>query len=98
LKMEMARIVVIGNAGGGKSTLARRLAALRRLPYIEVDAFTWRPGWVLAPEPEYAAAHAQAIAGESWVLDGLGWLDQLRVVVLHVPDALADRAHNPGRR
>lgn len=74
---EPARIVVIGNAGGGKSTLARRLAARRGLPYVEVDAFTWRPGWELAPEADYRAAHARAIAGESWVLDGLGWLDSM---------------------
>lgn len=74
---EPARIVVIGNAGGGKSTLARKLAARRRLPYVEVDAFTWRPGWEPAPEAEYRAAHAQAIAGESWVLDGLGRLDSM---------------------
>jgi hypothetical protein len=33
----MSRIVIIGNAGGGKSTLERKLAARRRLPHIEVD-------------------------------------------------------------
>lgn len=77
MSTDSARIVVIGNAGGGKSTLARKLAARRGLPYVEVDAFTWRPGWELAPEAEYRAAHAEAIAGESWVLDGLGWLDSI---------------------
>jgi len=34
----MDRIAVIGNAGGGKSTLARALATRHDLPYVEVDA------------------------------------------------------------
>jgi adenylate kinase family enzyme len=41
----MERIAVIGNAGGGKSTLARALASRRRLPYVEIDALLWRGGW-----------------------------------------------------
>jgi adenylate kinase family enzyme len=73
----MARILVIGNAGGGKSVLARKLAAKRGLPYREVDAILWRPGWVMAPQQEYDAAHAALIAEERWVLDGLGWIHSL---------------------
>jgi len=41
------RIAVIGNSGGGKSTLARKLAAKRGLPYAEIDALLWRPNWEL---------------------------------------------------
>jgi adenylate kinase family enzyme len=42
-----ARIAVIGNSGGGKSTVARHLAVSRGLPLVEVDALLWRPGWQL---------------------------------------------------
>jgi adenylate kinase family enzyme len=73
----MARILVIGNAGGGKSVLARKLAARRGLPYREIDAIVWRPGWAMTPQAEYDAAHAALIAEESWVLDGLGWTHSL---------------------
>ncbi|HVT53615.1 MAG TPA: hypothetical protein VHE77_18680 [Dongiaceae bacterium] len=72
-----ARILVIGNAGGGKSVLARKLAARRGLPYREIDAIVWQPGWIAAPQDEYDAAHAALIAEESWVLDGLGWTHSL---------------------
>ena len=73
----MARILIIGNAGGGKSVLARKLAASRGLPYREIDAITWKPGWEAYSQPEYEAAHAKLIAEEDWVLDGLGWTESL---------------------
>jgi len=73
----MARILIIGNAGGGKSVLARKLAAKRGLPYREIDAIVWKPGWEPFPQAEYEAAHAKLIAEESWVLDGLGWAESL---------------------
>ncbi len=73
----MARILIIGNAGGGKSVLARNLAAKRGLPYREIDAITWKPGWEAYSQAEYEAAHAKLIAEEDWVLDGLGWTETL---------------------
>lgn len=68
----MSRIVIIGNAGGGKSTLARKLARHRELPLVEIDRLVWRRRWELAPEAEYEAEHARLIAGETWIIDGLG--------------------------
>ena len=38
------RTVVIGNSGGGKSTLARRLAATSKCQHIEIDGLLWQPG------------------------------------------------------
>ena len=68
----MKRVVVIGNSGGGKSTLARRLAVRLGFPCVEVDALLWQPGWRLAPVEAYNAEHARLIAGEHWIIDGLG--------------------------
>jgi len=73
----MARILITGNAGGGKSVLARKIAAKRGLPYHEIDTIVWKPGWEAFAQAEYEAAHAKLIAGESWVLDGLGWTESL---------------------
>ena len=73
----MERIALIGNAGGGKSTLARALATRRGLPYVEIDALLWRDGWLPAPEDGYEAEHARLIAGPRWVIDGLGRLESL---------------------
>jgi hypothetical protein len=68
----MRRAVVIGNSGGGKSTLARQLAPRLGLPYVDLDAILWQPGWQLTPAATYQAEHDRLIAQEEWLLDGLG--------------------------
>ena len=68
----MTRIAIIGNAAGGKSTLARKISAARGLPLIEVDKFLWQDGWKLAPADVYETSHSAAIAGDQWVIEGLG--------------------------
>jgi adenylate kinase family enzyme len=68
----MTRVAVIGNAGGGKSTLCRALSQARRLPYFAIDQFQWRPGWQLVPEEEFAAAHDALLVQEAWIIDGFG--------------------------
>lgn len=69
--------MIIGNAAGGKSTLARTLAARRDLPLVEMDRLLWQKGWQLAPADVYARRHAEAIAAERWVIEGLGSQDSI---------------------
>jgi adenylate kinase family enzyme len=68
----MTRVAIIGNAGGGKSTLGRRLSALHDLPLYSVDQLQWLPGWVAAPEQEVGARLDQIAATERWIVDGWG--------------------------
>jgi adenylate kinase family enzyme len=66
------RVAVIGNSGGGKTRLARRLGDELGVPVHEVDAVQWLPGWERrAPEETEAAVRAWA-AGDRWVIDGWG--------------------------
>ena len=66
------RVCVLGNAGGGKSSLTRRLAKAHALPVHEVDRWQWTPDFQQVPEADYAAKHEAAIAGEGWIIDGMG--------------------------
>jgi hypothetical protein len=68
----MLRVVIIGNAGGGKSTLARKLAERRGLRHFEIDCLLWQDGWVLTPEDVYTRQHREMIQEDEWVIDGLG--------------------------
>ena len=68
----MSRIVIIGNAGGGKSTLARTVAQRESLRHVEIDRLLWREGWQLTPVAVYERQHADIVASDNWVMDGLG--------------------------
>ncbi|MGX9229810.1 zeta toxin family protein [Streptomyces albus] len=39
------RVLVAGGSGAGKTTVARKLAALFELDHIDLDALYYRPGW-----------------------------------------------------
>ena len=65
------RIVIIGNAGGGKSRLARGLAIKTGLPLYQLDLLQWNPGWIATPEADFRDRHDAAVAGERWIVDGV---------------------------
>lgn len=66
----MKRVAVFGNAGGGKSTLARRLAALTRLPLHVIDKMQFRDGGAAVPHEDYVKAHADVLRQDAWIVDG----------------------------
>ena len=68
----MKRVAIFGNAGGGKSTLARELAAITGLPLYVLDKMTHRPGGSAVPYEEYLRAHATLVSCELWIIDGYG--------------------------
>ena len=68
----MERVAVFGNAGGGKSTLARRLADLTRLPLHVVDMIQFKAGGEAVPHDEYLKIHADLIRRDAWIIDGFG--------------------------
>ena len=55
------KVAVFGNAGGGKSRLARRLAELTGLPLYVVDMMQFRPGGAKVPHNEFLQAHADLL-------------------------------------
>ena len=68
----MKRVAVFGNAGGGKSTLARRLAELTGLPLFVVDMIQFRADGATVPHQEFLRAHADLIRRDEWIIDGFG--------------------------
>jgi len=68
----MNRVVILGIAGGGKSTLARRISAARGLALYEMDKIGVLPGWKLAGEKDVEDQHDRIMSGERWVIDGGG--------------------------
>lgn len=66
---KVSRILVYGVTGSGKTTMARRLADLTGLPWHEVDALTWEPGWRAVPLEEQHRRVRSLVAGDRWILD-----------------------------
>src|SRR5436190_8467723 len=70
----MKRVAVFGNAGGGKSALARRLAELTGLPLHVIDKIQFRPDADNVPQKishdEYLKLHADLLRREAWIIDG----------------------------
>ncbi len=68
----MSKVAIIGNAGGGKSILARKLSQAKRLPLHAVDKYQWRPRWTPAPEGGVRDSLNSLLAADRWIIDGWG--------------------------
>lgn len=66
----MRRILIIGNSGGGKSTLARRLGEKLDLPVVHLDVLFWKPGWIERDDDEFRSRVAEALSADAWVCEG----------------------------
>ena len=65
----ISRVVVLGCAGSGKTTFARRLGERVGAPVICLDAI-WRPNWGKDDVPAFRTLMKEAHAGECWISDG----------------------------
>jgi len=66
------KVAVFGNTGGGKSTLARRLAELTQIPLYPLDMIQFRAGGGKVPHDEYLKAHTELLQHDAWIIDGYG--------------------------
>jgi adenylate kinase family enzyme len=74
--MKPVKIHITGNAGSGKTTLARELGAVLGLPVFHLDSVVWQPGWRKTPRVEQRELEARLVTGERWIIDGVS--DQIR--------------------
>lgn len=61
---------MVGNSGSGKSRLARELADILKVPYLELDGIHHLPGWEPLPAEEFRRIVAAKAAEDGWVIDG----------------------------
>ncbi|WBB70368.1 AAA family ATPase [Micromonospora sp. WMMD812] len=66
----MRRILVVGSAGAGKTTLAREIARRLDLPLIHLDRHFWQPGWTAPDEARWRETVTRLAARPAWVMDG----------------------------
>lgn len=66
----MRRVVVVGNSGSGKTTVARAIAETLDLPDLELDSVMHGGGWDSGRGDRFQEEIAGFAEGERWVIDG----------------------------
>ena len=68
----MLRVVVFGQSGSGKTTVARAIAGALGVAHIELDALFHKPNWQPSTPEEFRAKVTAELDAhpEGWVVDG----------------------------
>jgi len=66
----MRRVMIIGQPGSGKSTIARKVGEITLLPVVHIDLIHWKSGWIERTRPEKGALCAEVHAREKWIFEG----------------------------
>jgi len=65
------KIHITGNAGSGKTTLAKKVSIEFDLPLFGLDKVVWRPGWEQTSPDTRNILEKQLISKPSWVIEGV---------------------------
>ncbi len=66
----MSRIIIVGTSGAGKSVLGEQAAQRLGVPFLELDAYFWLPGWVQVSDEVFRQKVTEAVAADAWVAGG----------------------------
>jgi adenylate kinase family enzyme len=87
------RVVLLGNAGAGKSTMAHRLIGDRNIPRLSLDEIAWNDGPERKPLSESLELLEEFITGnDEWIIEGC-YGDLIEATLPHCTEL---RFLNPG--
>ena len=66
----MKKIVIVGCAGCGKSTLAKLLGSNLNLPVFHLDTIYWKANWQQEDEKIFLEKQLKMLERDSWIIDG----------------------------
>lgn len=66
----MKRILILGCAGCGKSTLAKKLGKMYDLEVLHLDTIYWKAGWIEEDPKVFKKLQEEFLPKPSWVIDG----------------------------
>ncbi|MGD7045789.1 DNA topology modulation protein FlaR [Jeotgalibacillus proteolyticus] len=80
-KQSLNKIHIIGSVGSGKTTLAKELSAMLRIPYFELDNAVWirsSNGDIRRTEPEREEYLNGILQTNQWIVEGIHNEDWMR--------------------
>lgn len=66
----MERILVIGNAGAGKTTFSLQLSEKLQLPLVHLDRLFWHGSWQQRDREEFDQLLQAELEKDRWIIDG----------------------------
>jgi adenylate kinase family enzyme len=67
----MKRILITGNAGSGKTHLARQLHSILNIPVYGLDSIVWKEKWRKTPREEKEKKIMKLIGKDEWIIEGV---------------------------
>jgi len=65
------RIHITGNAGSGKTTLARKLGEILNINVFGLDKIVWKENWIVTPKEERAFLEQELTRKPEWIIEGV---------------------------
>lgn len=65
------RLHITGNAGSGKTTLAKQLGQALNIPVDSLDSVVWKEGWVAASKEERTFVEQKLVNQRHWIIEGV---------------------------
>ena len=66
----MEKVVIIGSAGAGKSTLARKLGSKLNIKVVHLDRVFWQRGWKEKPRDTRIDILQDLVREKRWIIEG----------------------------
>ena len=66
----MKKILIIGNAGSGKTTFALKLAQKTGIPLVHLDKIYWSGDWEHIEKSEFDIILQKELEKSEWIIDG----------------------------
>jgi adenylate kinase family enzyme len=70
MMVQVQRVLVVGTAGSGKTTVAGNLARISGLPHIELDALRYERDWREVPVEAFQSLVESITITDCWIIDG----------------------------
>jgi len=71
------KILIIGNGGTGKSTLAKKLGDALSIAVVHLDLLMWDKDWNRMTEKEFSKQVDQLVKNKHWIIEGWGYHSSL---------------------